>query len=124
MFSTWSNTQKIFGVIALVSVIFLLLNWDKVWSWVKSLGGEVAPERIVSDIPSVPPQQVIQQTVVIPRPAPPTCAQIKSHIDHFAGLFVQYPNSLEIKRRLDQLKKQYADANCNGGPKPIPNVAA
>lgn len=120
MFANWSNTQKVLGVIGLVAIILLLLNWEKVWAWVKSLGGEPAPERIADETTA----PTIQQVVVVPRPAAPTCDQIKQQVDYFTGLVAQYPNSVQLKARLDQLKKQYADNNCDGGPKPNPNSAA
>lgn len=125
MLKNWTNTQKALAVAGIVLAVLIIWNWDSVWAWVKSLGG--AEERMEASDPvmdePVVPQQVVQNIIVAPRPVQATCAQIKAQIDHFTNLLAQYPTSVQLKNRLDQLKSQYAQ-NCTGGPKPNPNAAA
>ena len=124
MFTNWSNTQKLFGALSLAALVLIMLNWGKVWAWIKSLGDEETPLEDRSSEGAPAPAQTI---VVVPQPVaptPPTCTRLKQEIDHFANLFAQYPNSTQIKARLEQLRQQYQAQNCNGGPKPVPNTAA
>lgn len=125
MLKTWTNGQKALLAAGIVILLLIIWNWSSVWAWVKSLGG--GEERVAVSEPTeepAVPQQVVQNVIVAPRPVQATCAQIKAQIDHFTNLLAQYPTSVQIKNRLDQLKKQYADSNCIGGPKPDPNAAA
>lgn len=120
MLNNWSNTQKALAATGIVLLILLIMNWSSVWAWVQSLGG--SEERsAVSEQPVT--QQVIQNVIVTPRPVQGTCDQLNQEISHFTSLLAQYPTSVQIKNRLDQLKQQYVAKNCNGGPKPNPNAA-
>lgn len=124
MLKKWTNGQKALLAAGIVIALLVIFNWNSVWEWLTSIGKSPSEEAGRLSEPEVQPapQQVVQNIIVTPRPVQPTCAQIKQQIDHFTNLLAQYPNSVQIKARLDQLKKQYADAGCLGGPKPNPNA--